>query len=222
MADFRRRIKSRISRRPEGVSPLIPLAAFGAGLVIAGAMGAKAYDRWRERLPADSAPGRTRRGVGRFGEYAVVGRTVTIGRPRAELYSYWRDFRNLSRFMENIEKVEVDGDRTIWAVAAPAGRSVTLVTEIVEERENELIAWRSLPESDIDTEGRVTFRDAPTGRGTCVEAIVAYKPPGGQLGRLVAKLFQREPNIQGRRELKRFKMLMETGELATAANRRNR
>jgi uncharacterized membrane protein len=93
-------------------------------------------------------------------------------------------------------------------------------TRIVEERAGELIAWRSTEASDIDTEGRVTFRDAPAGRGAEIEAIVAYRPPAGELGRWIAKLFQAEPSLQGRRELKRFKMLMETGEIATNRNRK--
>jgi uncharacterized membrane protein len=106
----------------------------------------------------------------------------------------------------------------VWTIAAPAWQSVDVETEIVEERENELIAWRSVEGSQIETQGRIGFKDAPNGRGTLVEAVIAYKPPGGELGRMIAKLFGREPNIQGRRELKRFKMLMETGEIATAAN----
>ncbi|MEX2455587.1 MAG: SRPBCC family protein [Rhodospirillaceae bacterium] len=205
------------SRKKMGLSA----AAVAIGVVALGVTGAVLLARRRDgNGPADSAPGRTRRGARKFGDYAVVGRTVTINRPRKDLYAFWRNFRNLARFMENVEKVDIrDTDVAEWTISAPAGTSVKVVTKIVQEREGELIAWRSLPESEIETEGRVAFRDAPGGRGTCVEAIVAYKPPAGELGRLVAKLFQREPNIQGRREMKRFKMLMETGEVATAVNR---
>lgn len=195
--------------------------ALGAAALAAGAAYLYAQNRrsGRGHRPPDSAPGRTAQRW--FGDYAVVGRTVTINRPRAELFAFWRDFRNLPGFMENLKAVhDLGGGRWRWSIAAPAGRSVEVVTEIVEEREGELIAWRSTAESDIDAEGRVTFRDAPPGRGTHVEAIVAYHPPGGELGRIVAKLFQREPAIQGRRELKRLKMLMETGEIATSHNRR--
>ncbi|AJE47296.1 SRPBCC family protein [Celeribacter indicus] len=166
----------------------------------------------------DSAPGRTSR-RSRYGDYAVIGRTVTINRPRSELYAFWRDFGNLPRFMENIEAVEVEGELSTWTIRAPAGE-IRVKTRIVSDRKDEEIAWRSVEGSEIDTEGKVMFRDAPGGRGTEVEAVVAYVPPAGELGRLVAKLFRREPELQGRRELKRFKMLMETGEVATAANRR--
>lgn len=196
--------------------------ALGLG-ALAGAAGL-AYLRQSQtasaHAPADSAPGRTaRRRL--FGDYAVVGRTVTIARPRAELYAYWRDFANLPRFMENVASVESLPDgHSRWIIAAPAGTTVAVVTRLTEDRPGEMIAWQSVEGSDIDAKGKITFRDAPGDRGTEVEAIIAYKPPAGELGRLIAKLFQREPTMQGRRELKRFKMLMETGEIATSANRR--
>ena len=198
-------------------------AALGVVVLGAGALlGLLAARASRSQPAGDSAPGRTARGRPWFGDYAVVGRTVTINKPRAELYAFWRDFANLPRFMENVDSVRTAGDgRTEWTIRAPGGRSVAVETEVVEDREGELIAWRSTPGSQIDTEGRVTFRDAPAGRGTRVEALIAYKPPAGELGRLAAKIFQREPHIQGRRELKRFKMLMETGEVATSQMRRD-
>lgn len=120
--------------------------------------------------------------------------------------------------MENIENVQLTGKegRAVWTIRAPAGQSVEIETEVVQERKNELIAWRSVKGSEIETEGRVKFRDAPANRGTWVEAIVAYKPPGGTIGKMIAKLFAREPKIQARRDLKRLKMFMETGEIADA------
>ena len=91
---------------------------------------------------------------------------------------------------------------------------------IIDDRENEQIAWRSTENSEVDTEGKVMFREAPAGRGTEVEALIAYVPPAGELGRWIAKVFQAEPAMQGRRELRRLKMLLETGEIATASNRK--
>jgi len=178
------------------------------------------YQLGRVREFPDSAPVPARRAIAT--RDVVTANTVTIQRPRAELYAYWRDFDNLPRFMENIREVRVlDGGRSEWTIAGPAGTSVTLLTDIVEERDGERIAWRSLPESDIEAEGSVEFRDQPGGRGTAVEATVSYRPPGGQAGAWIAKLFQREPNVQGRRELRRLKMLMEAGEIATSANRKD-
>jgi uncharacterized membrane protein len=192
-----------------------------------GALAGAAAFVWYEqatRNPAptrrpDSAPGRTARRT-HFGRFAVSGRTVTIGKPRDELYAVWRDFSNLPRFMSNVKTVKVDGELTHWTIAGPMGQEVHLKTRIVDDRAGEKIAWRSVEGSDIETEGKVTFRDAPAGRGTEVEAIIAYVPPGGTLGRWIATAFQAEPRLQGRRELRRFKMLMEAGEIATNTNRK--
>lgn len=150
----------------------------------------------------------------------AVGRAVTINRPRGELYAYWRDFSKLGSFMDNVERVDmIDPKRSHWVVKAPAGKTVEWDARITEEREGELIAWTSEDGADIANSGRVEFRDAGA-RGTVVTATIAYDPPGGAIGKLVAKLFQREPAIQARRDLRRFKQLMETGEIATAARTR--
>ncbi|WPY96345.1 SRPBCC family protein (plasmid) [Limimaricola variabilis] len=193
--------------------------ALGLGVLLLGGLAAQQYaTRQQERRPADSAPGRTAR-QRRFGRYAVTGRSVTINRPRREIYDFWRDFGNLAHFMESVESVHSSGDISLWTIAAPMGHAVEVKTRIVQDRPGEEIAWRSTPDSQIDTEGKVMFRDAPGGRGTVVEAVVAYRPPMGELGRIAAKLFQTEPAIQARRDLKRLKMLMETGEIATNRNR---
>ncbi|WP_082434576.1 SRPBCC family protein [Devosia sp. A16] len=170
---------------------------------------------------SDSAPLRARKDDKADG-FTYVGRSVTINRPRHELFAFWRDFQNLSTFMENIEAIEFTGpDRAVWTVRAPAGTEVQFETEIVDIVDDTSITWRSTPDSPIKTEGRVTFADAPGNRGTIVTADIGYTPPAGDLGRVVAKLFMAEPNIQARHELKRFKMLMEAGEIATPINHRN-
>lgn len=198
-----------------------------AGLATVLAVGTWLYTGSRRRVSRaaqDSAPGfTTRRGSREFGKYAVSGRCVTIGKPRTELFAFWRDFANLARFMENVEAVRPAGDdgHCVWTIRAPAGRTVDVETVIAREEPGELIAWRSVEGSDIDTEGRVTFEDAPGDRGTRVSVRIAYKPPAGELGRLFAKMQGREPEIQARRDLRRFKMLMETGEIATSARRKD-
>lgn len=144
-------------------------------------------------------------------------RAVMINRPRQELYDFWRDLRNLPAFMENVKSVELLEDgRSSWIVAGPAGAEFELVSEITEDRPGEYIAWRSLEESDIDHEGWVEFRDNAFGRGTEVRVFISYDPPAGTLGKVVAKVLQREPRVQARRELRRFKQLMETGEIPTS------
>lgn len=190
------------------------LLAVGGGLLLARSS--------TSRGGKDDAPGRTAR-TGRFSDYAVVGKTVTIAKPpRDQLFAFWRDFTNLPSFMDNLENVETLGDqRSRWTIKAPGGTSVLIETEIAQEKSGELIAWRSVEGSDIETEGRVQFRDAPGDRGTEVELVIAYKPPLGRAGQAIAKLLQREPAIQARRDLRRFKMLMETGEIANSDRRLN-
>ncbi len=148
----------------------------------------------------------------------LVGRTVTINRPRHELYEFWRDFRNLPQFMREIHQIEVvDRVTSRWRVSAPAGRTVEWESLVTEERADEVIAWESSSGASIRNSGRVEFHDAPAGRGTEVRATIVYDPPAGGAGKMLAKLFQKEPKIQARRDLRRFKQLMETGEISTAA-----
>jgi uncharacterized membrane protein len=147
----------------------------------------------------------------------LIGRSVTINRPRDELFAYWRDFSNLPSFMDNVERIDILSDTTShWVVKAPAGRTVEWDATITEEKAGEWIAWTSAEGADVPNSGRIEFRDAGA-RGTIVTATIAYDPPAGVVGKVIAKLFQREPAIQARRDLRRFKQLMETGEVATAA-----
>jgi uncharacterized membrane protein len=150
----------------------------------------------------------------------LVGRTVTIKRPIGELFSYFRDFANLATFMENVERIDVlDDRRSHWVVKAPGGKTVEWTSVVTEEAPNSFIAWASEEGAEVANSGRVDFRDAGD-RGTVVSATILYDPPAGAIGKLVAKIFQREPAIQARRDLRRFKQLMETGEIATGARNR--
>ena len=149
----------------------------------------------------------------------LVGRTVTIGKPRQEIYDVWRDFTRFPNFMENVETVEdLGGGRSRWLIKGPAGKDVELVTKIVEDVPGKRLAWESEEASDIDTAGVLELTDAPPGRGTYVRLLMSYDPPGGAIGRGIAKLLQREPSLQARRDLRRFKQLMETGEVAVNAS----
>ena len=214
----RRRAMRGVRRMGAALPPPWVLLGLGALAGVATAYYLAERDPYAPR-PLDSAPRRAAKR--QRGRHAVVGRTVTIAKPRSELYGFWREPQNLS-FMENIERVERLGDtRMRWTVAAPGGQTVTIETETYDARPNEIFAWRSVEGSDIEMHGCVTFRDAPGGRGTEVAAEIEYVPPGGALGQLVAKLFQREPSIQVRQDLKRLKMLLETGEIATNRNRKD-
>jgi uncharacterized membrane protein len=151
---------------------------------------------------------------------SIVARAVTINRPVGELFAYFRDFANLPTFMENVERIEVlDQRRSHWVVKGPAGKSYEWTSAITDEVPDRLIAWSSEDGADVPNSGRVEFRDAGA-RGTVVTATILYDPPGGVIGKLIAKMFQREPAIQARRDLRRFKQLMETDEIATAAMNR--
>jgi uncharacterized membrane protein len=146
-----------------------------------------------------------------------VERTVTINRSASELYTFWRDFANLPRIMKHLESVEVlDQTRSRWTAKAPAGQTVTWEAEVYNEVPNELIAWRSLDDADVPNAGSVHFRTLPHDRGTEVRVLLEYRPPAGRLGGLLAKLFHEEPDAQVREDLRRFKQLMEAGELAVS------
>ena len=147
----------------------------------------------------------------------LVGRSVTIDKPRDQLYAFWRDFENLPVFMHNVKSVAViDRRRSHWVIDAPAGQTVEWDAEITRDEPGSLIAWRSLDGASVRNEGLVEFLDSPDGRGTVVRVTLTYDPPGGTVGKLIAKIFQKEPKVQARQDLRRFKQLMETGEISTA------
>jgi uncharacterized membrane protein len=150
---------------------------------------------------------------------SLVGRTVTIGKPADELYAFWRKFERFPEFMDNVREIRrIDDTRSEWIIEAPAGATVSVKTRIIEDVPGKTIAWVSEPDSQIAHEGRVEFAEAPPGRGTYVRLLLRYTPPAGEIGRLVAKVLQREPNVQARRDLRRFKQLMETGEVPVNAS----
>lgn len=147
----------------------------------------------------------------------VAARAVTVNKPVAEVFAYFRDFTNLPHFMENVVSIDVlDAKRSHWVVKAPAGRTVEWDALVTDEVVDRVIAWESAPGADVPNSGRVEFRDAGW-RGTVVTATILYDPPLGVIGKIVAKMFQREPAIQARRDLRRFKQLLEAGEIATPA-----
>jgi uncharacterized membrane protein len=152
-------------------------------------------------------------------EGRVVGRSVTIARPREEVYAFWRDLPNLATVMENVERIDtIDAKRSHWVVKGPAGKTVEWDSVVTDDEPGRLIAWRSVEGADVKNSGRVEFRDAAPGRGTIVSATIAYEAPGGAIGQWIAKLFQREPNLQVRRDLRRLKQFLETGEITSSAS----
>lgn len=147
-----------------------------------------------------------------------IEQTFLINRPAAELYAYWRDFNNLPKIMTHLESVRViDERRSHWVAKAPriVGGTVEWDAEVVRDEPNVAIAWRSLPNADVDNSGEVRFVPALGDRGTQVHVSMKYAPPGGRLGQLVATLSGENPNAQIREDLRKFKRVMEVGEAPT-------
>jgi uncharacterized membrane protein len=144
-----------------------------------------------------------------------VKKSITVNRPPEELYRFWHDFQNLPRFMNHLISVQVNGERrSHWVAKGPAGTSVEWDAEVINDKPDELIEWRSLEGADVDNSGSVRFERAPGGRGTVVRVEMEYNPPAGVIGATVAKLFGEAPEKQVKVDLLRFKQLMETGEIA--------
>ncbi|HVL38272.1 MAG TPA: SRPBCC family protein, partial [Fimbriimonadaceae bacterium] len=147
-----------------------------------------------------------------------VSHSITINKPREDVYRFWRRLENLPRFMAHLEFVrENDPTRSHWCAKGPAGRHVEWDAEITQDKPRQLIAWRSLDGSEVFNEGEVHFFDAPGGRGTEVHVSLRYAPPGGTFGALMARLYGEDPQSQIEDDLRRMKALLETGEIPTIA-----
>jgi uncharacterized membrane protein len=140
---------------------------------------------------------------------------ITIRTTPANAYARWHDFASLSTFMAHVRSVLGAGERRWhWVVEAPAGSTVEWDAEVTDDVPGTVIAWRSVPGADVASEGSVRFVAAPGDQGTEVHVALDYAPPAGALGAAVAKLFGEEPNQQLADDLRRFKQLVETGEIA--------
>jgi uncharacterized membrane protein len=163
-----------------------------------------------QELQRSSQPSRAARDRG----VVRIEHATTINRSVHDVYQFWRNVENFPKFMRHIESVEMlDDRRSRWRAKAPAGMTVSWEAEMIEDREDEWIAWRSLPGSGVENSGSVRFAPAPGARGTEVRVQLQYTPPAGALGRNIAWLFGREPDQQIHEDLRRFKQLMETGEI---------
>jgi uncharacterized membrane protein len=149
-----------------------------------------------------------------YGRGIRVEKSVTVASAPDQLYPFWHNFENLPRFMRHLQSVKVqDATRSHWVVKGPAGIDAEWDAEIINDVPNELIGWRSVDGSNVDNAGSVHF--TPTAHGTEVKVVLRYDPPGGAIGAAFAKLFGEDPDHQVQEDLRRFKMLVETGELAT-------
>jgi uncharacterized membrane protein len=201
-------IKQLKERAPSGAA----IAAAGGALIYRGATGhCSVYAATGINTADDQARARLAgpRGVN-------VEDVTTIYASPAELYAYWRNLELLPRFMNHLVSVkQLDSCRSHWVAKAPAGRKVEWHAEIVNEIPGELIAWRTLPGSDVVSAGSVQFKRATAGRGTEVHVRLQYDPPAGKVGATIAWMLGHDPSQAIREDLRRFKQLMETGEVPT-------
>lgn len=143
-------------------------------------------------------------------------RSLAVNRAPQDCYRFWRAFENLPRFMEHLVSVSIIAPgRSHWVAKGPAGTTVEWDAEVTRDEPDRLIAWRSLEGADVDHSGVVRFEPAPGNRGTIVRVELRYSPPAGQLGAWVARLFGEEPEHQIREDLRRFKQVLEAGEIPT-------
>jgi uncharacterized membrane protein len=143
-----------------------------------------------------------------------VREAVRIERPVSEVYAFWRQLENLPRVLTHLEQVTERGDgRSHWVARGPADLGVEWDAEIINEVENKVIAWRSLPDSDVVTAGAVNFKPVRGGRATELSVHLQYEPPAGRAGAYLARLFGREPSQTIREDLRRLKQVLEAGEI---------
>lgn len=140
-------------------------------------------------------------------------KSIAINAGSEECYRLWRNFENLPRFMYHLKSVQVQDHRhSHWVARAPMRRSVEWDAETTEDSPSR-ISWRSLPGSSVENSGSVSFERGTGGRGTVVRVEMEYKPPAGVAGILIAKLVGEEPEQQIAEDLRRFKQLVELGEV---------
>ena len=188
------------------------LAALGGMLIRRGATGhCQTYEAFGVNTAGTGEDSRRALG-GQAG--AHVQESVTINRPIEELYRFWRNLENLPQFMHHLESVErVTDTLSRWRAKGPGGTTVEWNAEIINEVPNQVIGWRSIEGSDVVSAGSVNFDDAGAGRGTRVTVHLQYSPPGGKVGAAVARLLGRDAATEIREDLRRFKQLVETGEV---------
>jgi uncharacterized membrane protein len=154
-----------------------------------------------------------------YGYGIKIKKAVTVNRPPEQLYSFWHNLKNVPKLFDNLLGVEVfDGRRSHWTLRGPGGICLEWEAEITVDRLGEMVGWRSLPGADIDNAGYVRFERAGGGRGTVVRVALQYNPPAGKFGAAAATLLGERPESLIQEALRKFKQLMETGEIPVAGS----
>ncbi len=193
------------------------LAVAGGALALRGATGhCQVYDALDVNTNEKSLTERiTNKAANWFDQTVEVKKAVTINKPAAELYKFWRNFENLPQFMDHLEAVKVIDDKhSEWTAKAPLGMQVNWNATITNDMENKRITWQSDEGADVSNHGMVEFTDNGK-KGTVVKVVLKYEPPAGKLGELAAYFLTEEPETQVEEDLRNFKCLMETGEVIT-------
>jgi uncharacterized membrane protein len=146
----------------------------------------------------------------------AIAKSVAINRPADDLYRFWRSLENLPQVLSHLQSVkQIDDKRSHWIARAPAGTTLEWDAVITDDRPGQRLAWRSIERADVANRGSVELRPLAAGRGTAVKVSLEFDPPGGALGAAFAKLFSPVPETQLSIDLRRFKQLMEAGEIAS-------
>lgn len=145
-----------------------------------------------------------------------VEKTLTVNAPVDTLYRFWRDVENLPRFMPHVRSVQrLDDRRSHWVINGPVGMPIEWDAEMINDIKNEHLSWQSAEHADVYNAGSVHFHPAPEGRGTEVKVVMRYTPPAGAVGAAFATLLRENPEQRLEDDLRRFKSLIETGEVPT-------
>lgn len=133
-----------------------------------------------------------------------------------QAYQQWRNFEDIGRFLRHVESVrEIDDTHSEWTAEGAVGKKLHWTAEIVDDVPNQRIEWRSMPGSEVDTRGVIEFRPRTGNRGIVVTARIEYAPPAGSAGKALAALIGRHPEFTVREDLRRFKAMIEAGEIPT-------
>lgn len=171
------------------------------------------------RAPSRTAPARprARSKISVPGNRGVkVVRAVTIRRPASELYAFWRNLEQIPRVVRHpLTITRLSETESHWEVSAPGGQTIAWDALIIADEPDQLIAWRSREGALVPNAGTIRFEAAPGDEGTEVTVSLEYLPPGGKIAALLAKLTGKEGEQQVSGTLRRFKALMEAGEIPT-------
>lgn len=136
--------------------------------------------------------------------------SIIVEKPRNEVYSFWRKLENLPLFMKHLERVQEHDDvHSTWTADLPGYGLLQWNAEIVKETDGHFLGWQSVEGAPIENAGKVEFYDFGPGR-TEMKVVIAYRPPAGDLGVLIAKALNPAFTKLIENDIHSFKERMET------------